>query len=478
MGKKLNQQREKSFFEDVLIYFDKASRFVDADQGILDQIKFCNSVYRMRFPVRIGNRVEVIEAYRAEHSHHKTPTKGGIRYSEHVTQDEVMALAALMTYKCALVDVPFGGAKGGIKINPRQYDVETLEKVTRRYTAELIKKNFIGAGIDVPAPDYGTGEREMAWIADTYMAFNPMDVNGLACVTGKPVGQGGIRGRREATGLGLFYGVRHALSYAEDLKKLKLSPGLEGKTVVVQGLGNVGYHAAKFLHEAGARIVGVVEYNSAVHCPKGVDPEALSRWFREKGTLYGFKGCKDLKNPEEGLELECDILVPAALENQIHKDNAARIKARIIAEGANGPVTPEAEAILNKKGVMIIPDIYLNAGGVTVSYFEWLKNLSHVRFGRMEKRYEAANNRKLLEAIRSIAPKNNGIPEALVKALENGPDELDLVYSGLEETMVVAYDKIRETYLSDKKIEDLRTAAFVTAIRKIVESYKLLGIFP
>lgn len=478
MGKKLNQQREKSFFEDVLIYFDKASRFVDADQGILDQIKFCNSVYRMRFPVRIGNRVEVIEAYRAEHSHHKTPTKGGIRYSEHVTQDEVMALAALMTYKCALVDVPFGGAKGGIKINPRQYDVETLEKVTRRYTAELIKKNFIGAGIDVPAPDYGTGEREMAWIVDTYMAFNPMDVNGLACVTGKPVGQGGIRGRREATGLGLFYGVRHALSYAEDLKKLKLSPGLEGKTVVVQGLGNVGYHAAKFLHEAGARIVGVVEYNSAVHCPKGVDPEALSRWFREKGTLYGFKGCKDLKNPEEGLELECDILVPAALENQIHKDNAARIKARIIAEGANGPVTPEAEAILNKKGVMIIPDIYLNAGGVTVSYFEWLKNLSHVRFGRMEKRYEAANNRKLLEAIRSIAPKNNGIPEALVKALENGPDELDLVYSGLEETMVVAYDKIRETYLSDKKIEDLRTAAFVTAIRKIVESYKLLGIFP
>ncbi|MCX7650511.1 MAG: Glu/Leu/Phe/Val dehydrogenase [Flavobacteriales bacterium] len=478
MGKKLNQQREKSFFEDVLIYFDKASRFVDADQGILDQIKFCNSVYRMRFPVRIGNRVEVIEAYRAEHSHHKTPTKGGIRYSEHVTQDEVMALAALMTYKCALVDVPFGGAKGGIKINPRQYDVETLEKVTRRYTAELIKKNFIGAGIDVPAPDYGTGEREMAWIADTYMAFNPMDVNGLACVTGKPVGQGGIRGRREATGLGLFYGVRHALSYAEDLKKLKLSPGLEGKTVVVQGLGNVGYHAAKFLHEAGALIVGVVEYNSAVHCPKGVDPEALSRWFREKGTLYGFKGCKDLKNPEEGLELECDILVPAALENQIHKDNAARIKARIIAEGANGPVTPEAEAILNKKGVMIIPDIYLNAGGVTVSYFEWLKNLSHVRFGRMEKRYEAANNRKLLEAIRSIAPKNNGIPETLVKALENGPDELDLVYSGLEETMVVAYDKIRETYLSDKKIEDLRTAAFVTAIRKIVESYKLLGIFP
>lgn len=478
MAKKLNQQREKSFFEDVLIYFDKAARFVEADQGILDQIKYCNSVYRMRFPVRVGNRVEVIEAYRAEHSHHKTPTKGGIRYSEHVTQDEVMALAALMTYKCALVDVPFGGAKGGIKINPRLYDAETLEKITRRYTAELIKKNFIGAGIDVPAPDYGTGEREMAWIADTYMAFNPMDVNGLACVTGKPVGQGGIRGRREATGLGLFYGVRHALSYSEDVKKLKLTPGLEGKRVVIQGLGNVGFHAAKFLYEAGALIVGVVEYNSAVHSPKGLDPIALSQWFKEKGTLYGFKGAKDIKNPEEGLELDCDILVPAALENQIHKDNAARIKARIIAEGANGPVTPEAEAILNKKGVMIIPDIYLNAGGVTVSYFEWLKNLSHVRFGRMEKRYEAANNRRLLDAITSIAPKNSHIPQNLLKALENGPDELDLVYSGLEETMVVAYDRIRETFLENKKIEDLRTAAFVTSIRKIVESYRLLGIFP
>lgn len=478
MSKKLTQQREKSFFEDVLIYFDKAAQFVDADQGILDQIKYCNSVYRMRFPVRIGSRVEVIEAYRAEHSHHKTPTKGGIRYSEHVTQDEVMALAALMTYKCALVDVPFGGAKGGIKINPRLYDVETLEKITRRYTAELIKKNFIGAGIDVPAPDMGTGEREMAWIADTYMAFNPMDVNGLACVTGKPVGQGGIRGRREATGLGVFFGVRHPLSYKEDVKKLKLSPGLEGKKVVVQGLGNVGYHAAKFLHEAGALIVGVVEYNSAVYNPKGIDPTALSQWFRETGSLYGFKGCKNISNPEDGLELECDILVPAALENQIHKGNAERIKARIIAEGANGPVTPEAETILNKKGVMIIPDIYLNAGGVTVSYFEWLKNLSHVRFGRMEKRYQSALNKNIMQAIESVAPHNTKIPAPLVQNLQSGPDELDLVYSGLEETMIVAYDNIRETLLENKKIGDLRTAAFVTAIRKIVESYKLLGIFP
>jgi len=478
MAKKLNQQREKSFFEDVLTYFDKAARFIDADQGILDQIKYCNSVYRMRFPVRIGDRIEVMEAYRVEHSHHKTPTKGGIRYSEHVTQDEVMALAALMTYKCALVDVPFGGAKGGIKINPRNYDAASLEKITRRYTAELIKKNFIGAGIDVPAPDYGTGEREMAWIADTYTAFNPMDVNALGCVTGKPVGQGGIRGRREATGLGVFYGVRHALSYSEDIKKLKLSTGIEGKRIVIQGLGNVGYHAARFLFEAGALIVGVIEYNSAIANPKGINPDELLKWFKDTGSLYGFKGCKDLKNPEEGLELECDILIPAALENQIHKNNAKNIKAKIIAEGANGPVTPEAEKVLIDKGVVIIPDIYLNAGGVTVSYFEWLKNLSHVRFGRMEKRYQAANNRKLMEAIESIAPKNSKIPQKLVKGLENGPDEKDLVYSGLEETMVVAYDNIRETFHQHKEIKDLRTAAFVTSIRKIVESYKLLGIFP
>lgn len=476
MAKKLIEQRENNFFDDVVKYFDKAAKFVDADSGILEQIKYCNSVYRIKFPVRVGNKVEVIEAYRVEHSHHKTPTKGGIRYSEHVNQDEVMALAALMTYKCAIVDVPFGGAKGGIKINPRNYSVEVLERITRRYTTELVKKNFIGPGIDVPAPDYGTGEREMAWIADTYQTFNPLEIDALGCVTGKPIGQGGIRGRREATGLGIFYGVRHALTYAEDCKKWGMKPGIIGKKIVIQGLGNVGYHAAKFFHENGAIIVGIAEYNSAVYSEKGINPLDIFKHFKDKGTLDGFKGTKSFKKPSDALEYECDILVPAALENQIHKDNAKNIKAKLIAEGANGPVTPEAEAILTKKGVIIIPDIYLNAGGVTVSYFEWLKNLSHVRFGRMEKRFQGTVNTKIVSNLEKATGKK--LSEAEKKAIIEGPDEIALVYSGLEETMINAYDNIRETYWNTKGIQDMRTAAFVVALRKVVESYSLLGIFP
>jgi len=478
MAKKLKEQRENNFFDDVLQYFDKAAKYVDADPGVLEQIKYCNSVYRMKFPIKNGDKIEVIEAYRVEHSHHKTPTKGGIRYSDHVNQDEVMALAALMTYKCALVDVPFGGAKGGIKINPRNYSVEALEKITRRYTTELIKKNFIGPGIDVPAPDYGTGEREMAWIADTYAAFNHLEIDSLGCVTGKPISQGGIRGRREATGLGLFYGLRHAVSYADDMKKLGLKPGLAGKTVVIQGMGNVGYHAAKFLHEGGAKIVAIQEYNGSIYSEKGINPEEAIAHFRTTGKLDGLKGTKSFKKPEEALEYACDILVPAALENQINADNATRIKTKIIAEGANGPVTPEAEAILTKKGVLIIPDIYLNAGGVTVSYFEWLKNLSHVRFGRMEKRFTQSSNTRLLEAIEKAAATGKKLTKEEKEKIMEGPDEVALVYSGLEETMITAYDAIRNTYINTKGIKDMRTAAFVTAINKILTSYSTLGIFP
>ena len=476
MAKKLVEQRENNFFDDVVKYFDKAAKFVDADQGILDQIKYCNSVYRIKFPIKVGNKVEVIEAYRAEHSHHKTPTKGGIRYSEHVNQDEVMALSALMTYKCAIVDVPFGGAKGGIKVNPRQYSDEALEKITRRYTTELIKKNFIGPGIDVPAPDYGTGEREMAWIADTYQTFHPLDIDSLGCVTGKPIGQGGIRGRREATGLGIFYGVRHALTYEEDCKKWGMKPGIKGKRIVIQGLGNVGYNAAKFFREAGAIITAIAEYNSAIYSEKGINPDEAFAYFKEKGTLEGLKGSKSFKKPADALEYECDILVPAPLENLIHANNAKNIKAKIVAEGANGPVTPEGEAILIKKGIFIIPDIYLNAGGVTVSYFEWLKNLSHVRFGRMEKRFQGSVNAKIIQSIEKSTGKK--ISPAEKKAMLEGPDEISLVYSGLEETMINAYDKIRDTYWETKGINDMRTAAFVVALRKIVESYSLLGIFP
>ena len=472
----VTSKRERSFFGDVLDYFNKAAEFTKYPPGLLDQIKDCNSVYEMKFPVRIKNQIKVITAYRVEHSQHKLPVKGGIRFSLSVNRDEVMALAALMTYKCAVVNVPFGGAKGGVCINPRDYNEVELEHITRRYTSELIRKNFIGPGIDVPAPDYGTGAREMAWIADTYAAFNPGTIDAQACVTGKPISQGGIRGRTAATGRGVYYGVRECLSNKSDLKQLGLETGVEGKKVVVQGLGNVGYHSAKFFSEAGAKVIGIAEYEGSIFDPKGIDIDKLMKHRKETGAILNFPGAKNLKNRSDALELECDVLIPAALENQVNSSNAGRIKAKIVAEAANGPVTPEAEKVLLKKNILIIPDLYLNAGGVTVSYFEWLKNLSHVRFGRMGKRYDEIINQTLVESIESAIGKK--LDESSKKIFTHGADEEDLVNSGLEETMVGAYNEIRETLKSNKKIPDLRTAAFVTAINKVAESYYALGIFP
>ncbi|HND17522.1 MAG TPA: Glu/Leu/Phe/Val dehydrogenase dimerization domain-containing protein, partial [Saprospiraceae bacterium] len=255
-----------SFFKSVERNFDKAASHTDLHKGLLEQIKVCNAIYSMRFPVKIGNEYQVIEAYRVQHSHHRLPTKGGIRYSDNVNQEEVMALAALMTYKCAIVDVPFGGAKGGVKINPKNYTENQLERITRRYTTELIRKNFIGPGIDVPAPDYGTGQREMAWILDTYQTFKHGELDAVACVTGKPVSQNGIKGRTEATGRGVFYGVREAMSFKDDMKKLGLTPGIEGKTMVVQGLGNVGSHTALISQQEGdVKIIGVAEYEGSIY---------------------------------------------------------------------------------------------------------------------------------------------------------------------------------------------------------------------
>lgn len=465
-----------SFFESVNRNFDKAAQFTSHPKGLLDQIKVCNSVYAFQFPVRTENGVEVVSGWRVEHSHHKVPVKGGIRYSEDVNEDEVKALAALMSYKCAVVDVPFGGAKGAIKINPKKYTIEQLEHITRRYTAELIKKNFIGPGVDVPAPDYGSGPREMSWIADTYAAFNPGQIDAMACVTGKPVAEGGVRGRTEATGRGVYFGLLEACSHSEDMKKLGLTTGLPGKSVVVQGLGNVGYHTAKFLQEAGCLIVGLAEYEGAIYNPKGLDVDAVMKHRSETGSILKFPGAEDILHTQDALELQCDILVPAALENQITNENAHRIKAKIIGEAANGPVTSEASEFLTRNGVMIIPDMYLNAGGVTVSYFEWLKNLSHVRFGRMGKRFEQSTYDKMLRAVEDATGKKFSDFER--KQIAKGPDEIDLVNSGLEETMTNAYNEIREIWKSNPKIPDLRTAAFVSAINKIATSYIDLGIFP
>lgn len=468
--------KQLSFYEGVQHYFDKAATHTKIPKGLLEQIKVCNSVYQMRFPVKVGNDYQVIEAYRVQHSHHRVPTKGGIRYSEHVNQDEVMALAALMTYKCAIVDVPFGGAKGGIKINPKNFSVSQLQRITRRYTAELIKKNFIGPAIDVPAPDYGTGEREMSWILDTYVTFHPEQIDAYGCVTGKPVSLNGIRGRREATGRGVFFGLREALNQKDDMKALGLTSGVEGKRVIVQGLGNVGYYSAKFFQEAGATLVGLCEIEGAIYSEKGFDLEEVMNYRKEHGTLKGFPGAKFMENSLEGLEQPCDVLIPAALENQINIHNAARIQAKIIGEGANGPVTPEASDILLKKNVLIVPDMYLNAGGVTVSYFEWLKNLSHVRFGRMDKRFTQYSYENIITAVERLTSKSMGKQE---KALvTRGAEEIDLVDSGLEETMVSAYHSIRDTWKKYRKVEDMRTAAFVTSINKIADAYVSMGIFP
>jgi glutamate dehydrogenase (NAD(P)+) len=477
-GKKLvvNDMENYSFFDSVCESFDKAAAFTKFPKGLLEQIKTCNAVYKINFPVKIGSEYQVIEAYRVQHSHHRQPTKGGIRYSIHVNEDEVKALAALMTYKCAIVDVPFGGAKGGIKISPRNTSVSVLEKITRRYTAELVKKNFIGPGIDVPAPDYGTGEREMNWIVDTYMSFNPTSIDGYACVTGKPVSQNGIRGRREATGRGVMYGLKEAVRYKDDMKELGLSTGLEGKTVVVQGLGNVGYHSAKFMQEEGAIVTAIAELEGAIYNPKGLDIESLNNFKKATGSILNFPGAKNLNDTYEALELECDILIPAALENQITGKNAKRVKAKIIAEAANGPVTPDAEKVLLQKGILLIPDLYINAGGVTVSYFEWLKNLSHVRFGRLQKRFDEGTNRNIIQTVERLTGKN--VSQKEMDFITRGAEEIDLVNSGLEETMVFAYQQIRDAYKRNKNIDDMRTAAFVVAINKIASDYMAMGIFP
>jgi glutamate dehydrogenase (NAD(P)+) len=466
-----------NFFEEVNQYFDQAAQFTDYPPGLLTQIRLCNSVYRFDFPLRRHDgRIEVIRAWRVEHSHHKLPVKGGIRYAPEVYEEEVMALAALMTYKCAIVDVPFGGAKGGIAIDPKRYSVEEMERVTRRYTHELVKKGFIGPGIDVPAPDYGTGEREMAWIVDTYAALNPGQLDALGCVTGKPVSQGGVRGRREATGRGLFYALREACSRPDDMKRLGLNTGLDGKRVVVQGLGNVGYHAAKFCREGGAVVTAIAEREGAIASEKGLNENEVFEHRKTTGSILNFPGATNIANTADALELECDVLIPAALEGVFTARNAGRVKAKIILEGANGPTTPEADPIFREKGILVIPDIYANAGGVTVSYFEWVKNLSHVRFGRMSKRHEMANELAMLRTIEAATGKT--FTDAERMQIAKGPDEQDLVNSGLEETMIAAYQELVHVKATHPGVPDLRIAAFLDAIHKVARSYMELGIFP
>ena len=454
------------FFTSVLSLFDQAAQHTKHDAGLLDQIKYCNSVYRMRFPLQLDDgRVQVVEAFRAEHSQHRMPTKGGIRYSPDVSQDDVMALAALMTFKCAIVKVPFGGAKGGIRIDSRKYTAAQLERITRRYTVELLRKDFIGPAVDVPAPDYGTSAREMAWIADTYKTLRPQDLNALACVTGKPLSFHGIPGRTEATGRGVFHAIAECLGNAEDAKALGLSPGVRGKRITVQALGNVGYHAAKSLQDNGAVIVGIAEREGAIYARDGLDVDDVMRMRHDCGSLLEYPGAESFPDASAVFSFDCDVLVPAALENQIHAGNAASVRAKVIAEGANGPVTADAERMLRDRGIHIIPDVYCNAGGVAVSYLEWLKNLHHVSFGRIT-----------APTAMSSTPNHTA---SLYPDLPHPPKDIELSYvrNTLANTMAIAYDEIRELWKS-RDLPDLRTAAFVLAIDKVAMAYEEQGIFP
>ncbi len=466
---------ELSFLEGVNRYYDLAEQSLDLPPGLGAKIKACNSVFMVRFPIGFRDGYKVFTGWRVVHSEHFLPVKGGIRYSEIVDQDEVEALAALMSYKCAIVDVPFGGAKGALKINPGDYDDTSMERITRRFARELANKGYISPSLNVPAPDMGTGEREMAWMADEYRRMEPTDINAMACVTGKPVNQGGILGRSEATGRGVQLGLREFFRHSEDVKRAGLNNGLAGKRIIIQGLGKVGYPAAKFLHEEDdARITGILEYNGALLHPDGIDVEAAKQWQLAHGSFEGFEGGTFVPDSTPLLEEDCDILIPAAMEGQITSENAPRIKANIIAEAANGPVTYGAHQILRERGVVIIPDIYLNAGGVVVSYFEWIKNLSHIRLGRLGRRADEARGDHIVTALETMSGKS--VPGELADRIRHGAGELDLVRSGLDDTMRDAYQQIREVYLSRKEIPDLRTAGFAIAIEKISRANIMMGV--
>ena len=476
----MHHSGEPSFRESVDLMFDRAVALMDLAPGLAQKIKVCNSTYTVRFGVRLRGKIETFVGYRSVHSEHMEPVKGGIRYATNVSQDEVEALAALMTYKCALVETPFGGSKGGLCIDPRQYDERELEQITRRFAYELIKRDLINPAQNVPAPDMGTGEREMAWIVDQYRRMNTTDINAAACVTGKPLNSGGIRGRVEATGRGVQYALREFFRHPDDMAKAGLTGDLDGKRVVVQGLGNVGYHAAKFLSEDdGAKIIAVIERDGGVVNAAGLDIEDLRAHLIATGGVKDYPRGQYVEDGASLLEQDCDILIPAAMEGVIHIGNAARIKAPLLIEAANGPVTFGADEILRRKGCVIIPDMYANAGGVTVSYFEWVKNLSHIRFGRMQRRAEESRSRLLVEELERLsADKGLGWelkPEFREKFL-TGSDELALVRSGLDDTMRIAYQSMREIWHGRQDVQDLRVAAYIVAIDRVAATYRSKGL--
>ncbi len=468
-------QAEPSFRDSVNLMFDQAADLMDIPKGLREKIKVCNSTYTVRFGVKLRGEIHTFTGYRSVHSEHMEPVKGGIRYADNVHQDEVEALAALMTFKCSLVEVPFGGSKGGLRIDPRAWDEDELERITRRFAYELIKRDLIHPSQNVPAPDMGTGEREMAWMADQYARMNTTDIDARACVTGKPRNAGGIAGRVEATGRGVQYALREFFRHKEDVAAANLSGGLGGKRIIVQGLGNVGYHAAKFLQEEdGCRIIGIIERDGGIYSDDGLPVEEVREHLVTNGGVHGFPGAAYDPNGAVLLEQECDILVPAALEGVINLNNAANVKAPLIIEAANGPITAGADRVLRDRGTVIIPDLYANAGGVTVSYFEWVKNLSHIRFGRMGRRWEEARHGLLIDGLEQMTGKQ--FPENLKTLFLHGPGEVDLVRSGLDDTMRTAYQSMREVWHGKEVVKDLRTAAYIVSIERVADTYRSKGL--
>lgn len=469
----LTSSSTNEFLSSVERSFDQAAALVSLSDGLQDKIKVANSTYVVRFGVRLRGRLFTFTGYRSVHSEHREPVKGGIRYSENSDQSEVEALAALMSYKCALMEIPFGGSKGALVIDPLAWEAYELERITRRFTQELNKRGLISAEQNVPAPDMGTGEREMAWMADEYKRMNPNHPNTMACVTGKPISKGGIRGRTEATGRGVQYALRELFRHPRDVEFAGLSGDLAGKRIIVQGLGNVGYHASLFLStEDGALITGVIERDGAVVDESGIDIQALSSHISETGGVKGYSGYV-----EDGLavlEQDCEILIPAAIEGVIHNRNAASVKANIIIEAANGPLTYDANTILRDRGCLIVPDLYANSGGVIVSYFEWVKNHGRIRFGRLQRRDYERKTLKLIEAFEEMCGKK--FPTEHLGDILTGATEIDLVRSGLDDIMREGYCAISDRWHAEPRMHDLRTAAMTIAIERIADAYSSLGI--
>ena len=464
-----------NFLLDTNRYVNKALKYSELSEDLAKKIITCNSTYTVRFGVRLRGQIYTFEGWRSVHSEHMEPTKGGIRFDMDTHAEEVEALAALMSYKCAIINVPYGGSKGGLKIDPTQWESRELEKITRRFAQELIKRDLISPSMNVPAPDIGTSSKEMAWIADEYRKIHPADINGSACVTGKPPSKNGLVGREEATGRGVQYIVREFFRNSDLLKLVKLDNDLSTKSFILQGLGNVGYHLSKFLTEDdGVKLIGISEFNGGIYNEDGINVEHAKKYFTKHNSFENYPKATFIKDSSLLLKRKCDILIPAARENVITEKNAEDISAKLIVEAANGPISYKGNQILNRKKIFVIPDILANGGGVAVSYFEWVKNLRHIRFGRLEKRRNQIQLNNLIEAIESMTGKT--MPAKYKSNFHNGIEEIDLIRSGLDDMMIDGFQNVKKEFLKTDKIPDFRTAAFKAAIEKIALSYDFIGL--